>query len=278
VSGVSAVQRSEAQAAIARASAATGVGFNFLLAQAKLESGLNPAARAGNSSAAGLYQFIDNTWLDTLDRHAGEHGLDWANQAITRNGGRAGVADPTARAEIMALRYDPDVSALMAAELARDNSAELSAFLGREPDPSELYLAHFLGAAGARSFLGALQDTPQATASALFPNPARSNQAIFYDGSRPRSVSEVMDVLRSRVTDAMNSTDSEPSSIAVYAAPMPSRAFVQAARTFAPPSGAPQRLSMAETLQTTFGGAGGIGSRAAQRISDAYGKFKAFDL
>ena len=73
MSGVSAVQRSEAQAAIARASVATGVGFNFLLAQAKLESGLNPSARAGNSSAAGLYQFVDNTWLDTLERHMSAH-------------------------------------------------------------------------------------------------------------------------------------------------------------------------------------------------------------
>ena len=277
MSGVSAVQRSEAQAAIARASAATGVGFNFLLAQAKLESGLNPSARAGNSTATGLYQFIDNTWLDTLDRHAGEHGLDWADQAITRNGGRASVADPAARAQIMALRYDPDVSALMAAELARDNSAELNGFLGREPEPSELYLAHFLGAAGARNFLGALRDTPQATAAALFPDPARANRAIFFDGDRPRSVGEVMDVLRSRVSDAMNSTGDEATPLAVYAAATPSGAFVHAAQTFAP-ADAPQRVSMAETLQTTFGGREGITSRAAQRISEAYGKFKAFDL
>lgn len=277
MSGVSAVQRSEAQAAIARASVATGVGFNFLLAQAKLESGLNPSARAGNSTAAGLYQFVDNTWLDTLERHAGEHGLDWADQAITRKGGRAGVADPAARAQIMALRYDPDVSALMAAELARDNSAELNGFLGREPEPSELYLAHFLGAAGARNFLGALQATPQATAAALFPDPARANRAIFFDGDRPRSVSEVMEVLRSRVSDAMNSAEGEPSPTAVYSVAA-SGAFAHAARAFAPSSAPSQRVSMAETLQTTFGGAEGVTARAAQRISEAYGKFKAFDL
>lgn len=278
MSEVSAVQRSEAQAAIARASVATGVGFNFLLAQAKLESGLNPSARAGSSTAAGLYQFIDNTWLDTLDRHAGEHGLDWADQAITRKGGRADVADPTARAQIMALRYDPDVSALMAAELARDNSAELTGFLGREPEPSELYLAHFLGAAGARNFLGALQATPQAAAATLFPDPARANRAIFFDGDRPRSVSEVMEVLRSRVSDAMNSAAGEPSPPVVYAAATPLGAFTHAARAFAPSSASSQRASMAETLQTTFGGAESVTARAAQRISEAYGKFKAFDL
>lgn len=254
------------------------MGFDFLVAQAKIESGLDPAARAGTSSAAGLYQFIDSTWLDTLDRHAGQHGLDWADREITRKGGHASVADPAARAQIMALRYDPDVSALMAAELARDNSAELSGFLGREPRPDELYLAHFLGAAGARSFLGALQDTPQVAAAALFPEPAQANRAIFFDGDRPRSVSEVMNVIGSRLAEAMDSSGSEPLPVGVYAAATPSSGFAHAAQTFAPQADMPRHLSMAETLQATFGGGEGVGSRAAQRISEAYGKFKAFDL
>ena len=51
---LSSVQRSDVRAAIARASAATGVDFNYLLAQAKIESALDPTARAGTSSAAGL--------------------------------------------------------------------------------------------------------------------------------------------------------------------------------------------------------------------------------
>ena len=162
-----------AHAAIARASAATGVDFDFLVAQARLESGLDPNARAGTSSAAGLYQFIGGTWLDTLDRHAGRHGLDWAEAAITRNGGRATVGDPALRSQIMALRFDPEISSLMAAELARDNSAELSGFLGREPDAAELYLAHFLGAGGARSFLGALQTRRKRPPPACSPSPPK---------------------------------------------------------------------------------------------------------
>ncbi|MCX7676587.1 MAG: transglycosylase SLT domain-containing protein, partial [Alteraurantiacibacter sp.] len=58
-----------AEAAIARAAQATGTDFSYLLAQARIESGLNPAARARTSSASGLFQFIDQTWLATLDRH-----------------------------------------------------------------------------------------------------------------------------------------------------------------------------------------------------------------
>ncbi|WP_295527406.1 transglycosylase SLT domain-containing protein [Novosphingobium sp. Chol11] len=66
----------EVHGAIARAAEATGVDFNYLLAQARIESGLNPAARAATSSAAGLYQFTGGTWMETLGRHGADYGLD----------------------------------------------------------------------------------------------------------------------------------------------------------------------------------------------------------
>ena len=47
--------------AIARAAQATGVDFSYLLAQARLESSLDPQANATASSAAGLYQFTEGT-------------------------------------------------------------------------------------------------------------------------------------------------------------------------------------------------------------------------
>jgi hypothetical protein len=262
--------------AIARASAATGVNFNYLLAQAKLESGLDSKAKAGTSSAAGLYQFIGGTWLETLERHGSTHGLAWADSLISRSGGRASIDDPVAKAQVMALRFDPNVSALMAAELARDNSAELRGFLGREPDSAELYLAHFLGAGGARSFLGALQDNPQASAAGLFPKPAAANRPIFYDGARPRAVGEVMDLLRSKVAAAMEGGAALPHPGAVPAYSSPPASFTHAAASFA--DAPARRPSMAETLQATFGGSERLDGRAAQRIGDAYGKFRAFGL
>jgi hypothetical protein len=278
VPGVSPVHRSEAQAAIARASAATGVDFNFLLAQAKLESNLDPNARASASSAAGLYQFIGGTWLETLSRHGPEHGLDWTRTAITSTDGHATINDTGMRAQVMALRYDPDVSALMAAELTRDNAADLSGFLGREPDPAELYLAHFLGSAGARNFLGALQNGPDTPAAVLFPKPAQANRTIFFDGSRPRAVAEVMDLLRAKVTAAMGDDGDAARPRAVDASAAPTALFHMAQAEFAPAEPAPRRVSMAETLESTFGGSDSIGGGAAQRIGDAYGKFKAFGL
>lgn len=270
----------QVRAAIARAAEKTGVDFDYLLAQARIESGLDPQARARTSSAAGLYQFIGSTWLETLDRHGENHGLGWAGQAIESVRGRAVVSDPQARQSLMGLRYDPDVAALMAAELARDNSAELEGVLGRAPDAGELYLAHFLGASGARKFLAGLQDDAGQSAAALFPKPAAANRAIFYSGSRARSLGEVKELMDAKVSAAMDGANLA-SGTSHPGAPTPWTSYSRPRRASMPPpvsSALPSRPSMADTLRTTFGSAGAAGDIAAARISDAYGKFRAFGL
>ena len=104
------------EAAIANAAQATTVDFNYLLAQAEVESAMNPEARAATSSATGLYQFIDSTWLDTVKKHGPRFGLEAvADQINLTPSGSAYVADPTQREAILALRNDPQVAALMAA-------------------------------------------------------------------------------------------------------------------------------------------------------------------
>jgi hypothetical protein len=272
---VSSVQRSDARAAIVRASVATGVDFNYLLAQAKIESALDPSARAGTSSAAGLYQFTAGTWLETLDRHAASHGMDWADDAISRSGGRAEIGDPAMRAQVMSLRFDPNASALMAAELARDNAGELRGTLGREPDAAELYMAHFLGSGGARTFLSALQTDPGQAAAALLPQAASANRAIFYDGGRTRSVGEVMELMRGKVSSAMEGgapgLDYPGTSASFWAARSQSPAAP-------PPEPATHRPSMAETLQATFGSTGQLPGAAGERVGRAYAAFRAFNL
>ena len=166
-------------------------------------SGLDPSAKARTSSATGLYQFIDSTWLRTLDRHGAKHGMDWADAAIGSNGR---VADRATRDHLLSLRYDADTSSLMAAELTRENAAGLQTILGREAEPAELYLAHFMGLGGAQQFLGALASNPDQSAAALMPQAARANRSIFYSGGSPRSVGEVMSLMRDKVAKAYGDT------------------------------------------------------------------------
>jgi len=178
--------------AIANASRSTGMDFDYLLGQAQLESGLNPGARAGTSSATGLYQFIDQSWLGIVKQHGAENGLGWAANAITRSGNRWVVSDPQMKSAILNLRNNPEVSATMAANFASDNQASLESALGRGATGTDLYMAHFLGLAGAKSFLQTMQSNPGASGAAMFPAAARANRSIFYDaGGNARSLSDI---------------------------------------------------------------------------------------
>src|SRR5689334_11742651 len=80
---------------IRRASRATGVDFGYLMAEAAQESGLRADAKASTSSATGLFQFTEGTWLDMVRRHGAEHGLAAEAAKIgTDEAGRPTVADP----------------------------------------------------------------------------------------------------------------------------------------------------------------------------------------
>jgi len=169
--------------ALANAAERTGTDFTALFHTARLESGFNPQAKATTSSATGLFQFIDSTWLSTLAKHGPRHGITAAT-----------------RSDALALRRNPEVASLMAAEHMAENKASLEAGLGRPASPSDLYLAHFLGAGGALKFLGNLAKNPEQAAAQLMPAAARANRAIFFDGGTPRSLAAVRQLLEARFT------------------------------------------------------------------------------
>jgi hypothetical protein len=184
---------SQISGAIQKAARSTGISFQYLLTTAQIESGLNPQAQAPTSSAKGLYQFIDQTWLGTVKNDGPALGLGQYANAITQTAdGHYTVADPDMRAAIMKLRSDPSTSAMMAGALARNNAAQLQASTGRAPTEGELYAAHFLGPDGAGRLINAATTNPRANAAAMFPSAAGANRNIFYnrDGSA-RNVSEV---------------------------------------------------------------------------------------
>jgi len=177
------------RAAIQRAADRTGVNFDLLVQTARRESALNANAHASTSSATGLFQFIDSTWLDMVRRHGAAHGLGQYAQAL-----QSGGADASTRADILALRTDPELSACMAGELTRDNAQALSAQLGRAPTAGELYAAHVLGSGGAARLIQAAQQGAS-NASALFPREAAANRGIFYASGQACSAQAVLDRL-----------------------------------------------------------------------------------
>ena len=186
--------------AIRQAAATTGTSFEYLLATAQIESRMNPSAQAPTSSAGGLYQFIDQTWLATVKNAGPSFGLGRYAQAIVQGpDGRFDVPNPAARTAIMGLRNNAQVSAMMAGAFTRNNAAQLAAALGRKPSEAELYVAHFLGADGAGKLIAAAGSNPRADAAAMFPQAAAANRAIFYDAAgAPRSAAQVLSRLTGR--------------------------------------------------------------------------------
>jgi hypothetical protein len=186
--------------AIRQAAQKTGANFNYLLATARVESNLNPNAQATSSSAGGLFQFIEQTWLGTV-KHAGPalgYGR-YADAVTMTSSGRFEVQDPGLRQQILSLRNDPSANALMAGAFTKWNGDWLSAKLGRTPTEGELYLAHFLGAAGAGKLITTASASPQANAAAVFPRAAGANRSIFYNKQgEPRSVAQVYNMMVGR--------------------------------------------------------------------------------
>jgi len=179
---------------IRQASAATSVDFGFLVSAASQESGLHADAKASHGTASGLFQFIDSTWLQMVQRFGAKYGIGELAQQVSFDGsGKTHVADPSVRQQILDLRKDPRLSAAFAAEYTKSNKAEVERALGHSVDNTGLYMAHFLGANGATEFLKAAQSNGKAIAAELLPEAAAANRAVFYDNrtGEPRTVAEI---------------------------------------------------------------------------------------
>ena len=189
---VGAVRANPIEAVVRQAAEATGVDFGYLLRTAKRESALNPAAKARTSSAAGLFQFVEQTWLGVVKKHGAKHGYGQFADMISRGAdGRLRVSGPEARKAVLDLRFNAKAASVMAGELASDHAAYLKGRIGREPNGGELYVAHFLGPAGSAKLIEAAERNPGASAASLFPAAASANRPIFYEKGRALSVAEV---------------------------------------------------------------------------------------
>jgi hypothetical protein len=255
--------RARVAGAIKQAANTTGTSFEYLLATAKMESNFNPSAKASTSSARGLFQFIDQTWLGTVKEAGPQLGYGNYADAITRSSsGTYSVSDPAARTAILKLRDDPAASSAMAGVLTQSNSFRLTGKIGRRPTDGELYMAHFMGVGGAAKLIGNAEDNPRASGARLFPNAAAANRSIFYERTgRARSVSEVYSVLTQRYASAANSPATRtamasvgvtPTAVAAVARPVDNAAYLSSfpdARSVTPVAATPQPAITTASLQ-----------------------------
>ena len=175
------------------------VDFDYLLHTAIRESSLNPKAKAETSSARGLFQFLEGTWLQVMKDEGARLGYGRYSAAIVETAdGELTIEDKALRQEVLKLREDPQVAADLAAAFTRNNGAYLFERFGRLPSPGELYIAHFLGAEGATTLFEAGLADPDRIAADLFPRQAKANRAIFYAEGQPRTIRQVYRALVAR--------------------------------------------------------------------------------
>ncbi len=194
--------------AIKTASNKSGVDFSYLVKQAKAESSFNPDAKSKTSSATGLYQFIDKTWLSMIDQYGKDYGLNTENKT---------------KSEILAMRKDPEAASFMAAAFASENEKTLNNNWGGDVGATELYFAHFLGASGASSFLNARDENPMRPAADLFPRAARANRNVFYNpqDGKPRTLEEVYSFFDKKFQNSPTTSPKTGNEIYIANAPIP---------------------------------------------------------
>jgi Transglycosylase SLT domain len=156
--------RADVLAAIQKAATITGMDYGQLMAMCWIESKFDPNAKAGTSSAYGLYQFIDDTWAAMVKKYGTKYNFT------------------------ASMRSDVEAQAMCGAAYMAENKKYLQNNLaaGTAITATDLYLAHFLGPAGASKFL---KVTPTADATtAVTPSQARANASIFKPGSTVQDV------------------------------------------------------------------------------------------
>lgn len=257
--------------AIRQAARMTGADFKYLLATAQVESNLNPNAQAATSSAKGLFQFTEQTWLTTLKEQGAALGYGPYAESIARQpSGDYAVTDPRMTGPVMNLRSDATANALMAGAFTKSNAEKLAGRLGRNPTEGELYIAHFLGAAGAGRMIALADSMPATPAAAVFPGPARANPTIFYDKQgHARSAGAVYRLLTGRYDVARASPVKLPAEVPI---PVPAPAQVAQVAEVSGPV-APQRAAYAPdtaSITETYAAAARISKPAVAAIAPVF--------
>ena len=196
--------------AIEKASARTGADFSFMMDKASAESSFNPSATSKSSTATGLFQFIESTWLDMVKQYGAKHGMDAFASHIRIQNGKPCVDNCNVKNAILNLRKNPEIAALMAGEFSAQNKQYLKEHTNTDVGATELYLAHFMGASGATRFLNARDSSGDTIAANLFPKEALANKNVFFDpaNGHARTLDGIYDFFAQKFGNGNTESDS----------------------------------------------------------------------
>ncbi len=182
---------------IAKASVGTGYDLNKLLITINNESGFNRFAKAQGSSATGLSQFLDQTWLAYMKQHGAGAGHAQQAAAIRFDADKKKyVVDggDSKRQEILNLRYDTYTAAYMTARYNQNTERTTGS-----TDMAAVYKGYVFGQEGAARLAKA--DKRESAADIMGEKVVAANPGLFFkrDGSA-RTIAE-MDALFERKAD-----------------------------------------------------------------------------
>ena len=185
--------------ALYKASIATGVDFELLLLKAIMESDLGRLTAAAHSTARGVFQYIEPTWLILISRHGAALGYPQYQEAvkISRKTGNPYLnkRDEFLRSEILALRHDPETAATMKAMQVLEETEVIRGFKKKkEVTATDHYIAHMLGLHLAKVFYDLMdKGSPLAVAKLNKPEmreAAMLNKQFFYEKGRALPATE----------------------------------------------------------------------------------------
>ena len=159
---------------VVSAAKSAGVDPGLLAQIAGYESGFNPDARPIKdgkrmSSAHGLGQFLDGTWVDTVRKYGGKYGVSGAEK-LTKQ-------------QAMALRGDTSLQANMLAEFTAANVAK-GRRIGGADDAANSYALHNLGDGDGAKFLRALKANPNTKITEVLSGKVIENNPGLYKGGK----------------------------------------------------------------------------------------------
>ncbi len=175
--------------ALHNASQKTNISFELLVMKAMIESDLGRVTQSKTSSARGVFQYIEPTWIVLMKRYGNRIGYSEYADSIKYSAEHKKhmvQSQTISRQDVLDLRENPRIAALIKGYQIQDEVKILAQFKnGARVNATDHYIAHMLGLTMARKFYEFQQtESPIILANLknrYFSEAVSLNRSFFYD-------------------------------------------------------------------------------------------------